>query len=151
MATLTRKSNVKCHMHACTSCTFPGPPSPPTNVTPSNQLYGCINVSILLQWDPPVDSGGTSVDNYTITVTGPNMQELTSNGTTATINVVYNELYTVNIRARNCAGSSGSATASIFEGTDRVASFPAFSPQRLSLAVQTLGSEGLGTRLLIEM
>ena len=66
-----------------------------------------------------MDSGGTSVDNYTITVTGPNMQELTSNGTTATITVVYNELYTVNIRARNCAGSSGSATATILEGTDR--------------------------------
>ena len=73
-------------------------------------------MSILLQWDPPVDSGGTSVDNYTITVTGPNMQELTSNGTTATITVVYNEMYTVNIRARNCAGSSGSAIANIFEG-----------------------------------
>ena len=86
------------------------------NVTPSNQVYGHSNVSVLLQWDPPVDSGGTSVDNYTITVTGPNMQEQTSNGTTATITVVYNELYTVNISARSCAGSSGSATASIFEG-----------------------------------
>ena len=73
-------------------------------------------MSILLQWDPPVDSGGTSVDNYTITVTGPDMQELTNQGTTATINVVYNEMYTVTIRARNCAGSSGSDTASIFEG-----------------------------------
>ena len=57
------------------------------------------------------------MDNYTITVTGPNMQELTSNGTTATITVVYNELYTVNIGARNCAGSSSdSAIANIFEG-----------------------------------
>ena len=77
-----------------------------------------------------MDSGGTSVDNYTITVTGPNMQELTSNGTTATITVVYNEMYTVTIRARNCAGSSGSATADIFEGKDQI-----FPPSCMSVIV----------------
>ena len=97
-------------------CILLGYPSPPLSVTPSNQLYGHSNVSILLQWDPPVNSGGTSVDNYTITVTGPVLQELISNGTTATITVEYNEMYTVNIRARNCGGNSGSATASISEG-----------------------------------
>ena len=98
-------------------CTLQGPPSPPRSITPSNKLYGHSNVSILLQWDPPVDSGGTVVDKYTITVTGPATQELISNGTTATITAVYNEIYTVNIRGRNCAGSSGRATASIFEGS----------------------------------
>jgi len=67
-----------------------------------------------------VDSGGTSVDNYTITVTGPVLQELISNGTTATITVEYNEMYTVDIRARNCAGNSGRATASIFEGKGKL-------------------------------
>ena len=66
-----------------------------------------------------MDDGGTSVDNYTITVTGPTLQELTSNGTTATITVVYNEIYTVNVRTNNCVGSSSdSATADIFEGKD---------------------------------
>jgi len=60
------------------------------------------------------------VDNYTITVTGPTMQEQTSNRTTATITVVYNELYTVNIRTNNCVGSSSdSATHDIFEGKDQ--------------------------------
>jgi len=91
------------------------------NVTPSVQQYGCNNVSVLLQWEPPVNSEGTSVDNYTITVTGPTMQELTSNGTTATITVMYNEIYAVNVRTNNCAGSSSdSATADIFEGNDQL-------------------------------
>ena len=97
-----------------------GPLSPPLNITPSSRQYGRSNVSILLQWDHPVDSGGTAVDNYTITVTGTTIQELISNGTTATITVVYNEIYTVNIRGRNCAGSSGRATASIFEGNGKL-------------------------------
>ena len=89
------------------------------NATRSVQQYGRSNVSVLLQWEPPGDRGGTSVDNYTITVTGPTMQELTINGTTATITVVYNEIYTVNVRTNNCAGSSSdSATADIFEGND---------------------------------
>jgi len=61
------------------------------------------------------------VDNYTITVTGPTVQELTSQGTTATITVVYNEMHTVNIKTNNCAGSSSdSATADIFEGKDQL-------------------------------
>ena len=97
-----------------------GPPSPPLNITLSNRQYERSNVSVLLQWDHPVDSGGTSVDNYTITVTGPVLQELISNGTTATIIVEYNEMYTVDIRARNCAGNSGRATASIFEGKGKL-------------------------------
>lgn len=84
------------------------------------QQYGRSNVSIILQWAPPVDSGGTSVNNYTITVSGPTMQELISLGPTANITVVYNEMYTVNVRASNCVGSSGSATANIFEGKDHV-------------------------------
>ena len=95
-------------------------PLSPVNVTSSVQQYGRSNVSIILQWDPPVDSGGTSVDNYTITVTGPTMQELTSLGPTATITVVYNEMYNVNVRASDCVGSSGSATANVFEGKDHV-------------------------------
>ena len=97
-----------------------GPQSSPVNVTSSVQQYGRSNVSIILQWDPPVDSGGTSVDNYTITVTGPTMEALTSLGPTATITVVYNEMYTVNVRASNCVGSSGSATANISEGKNHV-------------------------------
>lgn len=97
-----------------------GPPSSPVNVTSSVQQYGRRNVSIILQWDPPVESGGTSVDNYTVTMTGPTMQELTSLGPTTTITVVYNEMYTVNVRASNCVGSSGSATANVFEGKDHV-------------------------------
>ena len=52
--------------------------------------------------------------------TGTAIQELISNGTTATVTVVYNEIYTVNIRARNCAGSSGRATVSIFEGKGKL-------------------------------
>ena len=48
------------------------------------------------------------------------MQELISLGPTVNITVVYNEMYTVNVRASNCAGSSGSATANIFEGKDHV-------------------------------
>ena len=78
-----------------------------------------------------MDNGGTSVDNYTITVTGPNMQELTSNGTTATITVVYNEMYTVNIRTNNCAGSSSdNAAADILEGKDQI-----FPPSCMSVIV----------------
>jgi len=95
------------------------------NITLSIQQYGRSNVSILLRWEPPVNNGGTSVDNYTITVTGPTVQELTSNGTTAMIIVVYNEMYTVNVRTNNCAGgSSDRATADIFEGNVQF-----FSPQ----------------------
>ena len=97
-----------------------GPPSSPVNLTSSVQQYARINVSIILQWNPPVDSGSTSVDNYTITVTGPTIQELTSLRPTANITVVYNEMYTVNVRASNCVGSSTSATASIFQGKDHV-------------------------------
>lgn len=93
-------------------------------VTPSIQEYGRSNVSILLQWDPAVNSGGNTAANYTITVTGPTLQELTSHETAATITVEYNEMYTVNISARNCAGSSGSATASIFEGKGTLNDFP---------------------------
>ena len=87
------------------------------NITNSIHWYGYSNVSILLQWDPPVNSGGTPVDNYTITVTGPTTQELTSQVTTATITVMYNEMYTLNVRTSNCAGSSSeSTTTNIFEG-----------------------------------
>ena len=65
------------------------------------------------------------MDNYTITVTGPTMQELTSRGATATITVVYNEVYTVNVRTHNCAGGSSNSTiANIFEGKEQ------FSPHR---------------------
>ena len=62
------------------------------------------------------------MDNYTISVTGPNMQELISIETSVTFTVVYNAVHTVMIRARNCAGSSGSITASIFEGKFHVQS-----------------------------
>ena len=127
------KSQLATFTHKQLACPYPtmivlliinmflaGPPSSPVNVASSVQQYGRSNVSIILQWDPPVDSGGTSVDNYTITVTGPTMQELTSLGPTASTTVVYIEMYTVNVRASNCVGSSGSATANIFEGKNHV-------------------------------
>ena len=60
------------------------------------------------------------MDNYTITVTGSTVQELTSLGPTANITVVYNEMYTVNVRASNCVGSSTSATTNIFQGKNHV-------------------------------
>ena len=99
--------------------TLPGLPSAPQNPTPTVH-YGPHNITIVVQWDYPQSDGGTPVDNYTISLIGP---EAVHNSTTTSFQAMitfildYNEEYTVNIAATNCAGTGGAVSLNISEGT----------------------------------
>jgi len=98
---------------------LPGLPSLPQNPTP-NVLYGPQNITIVVQWDYPQSDGGTPADNYTVSLIGPGTvhNSTTTSFQAMTIFILdYNEEYTVNIAATNCAGTGGVVSLNISEGT----------------------------------
>ena len=99
---------------------LPGLPSAPQNPTPMVH-YGPHNITIVVQWDHPQSDGGTPADNYTISLIGPgavHISTTTSFQAMTTFILDYNEEYTVNIAATNCAGTGGAVSLIISEGTD---------------------------------
>ena len=98
---------------------LPGLPSAPQNPTPMVH-YGPHNITIVVQWDHPQSDGGTPADNYTISLIGPgavHISTTTSFQAMTTFILDYNEEYTVNIAATNCAGTGGAVSLNISEGT----------------------------------
>ena len=76
-----------------------------------------------MQWDYPQSDGGAPVDSYTVSLIGPEAVRLsttTSVQAMATFTLDYNEEYTVNIAATNCAGTGRAVSLNISEGTARV-------------------------------
>ncbi len=69
-----------------------------------------MNVSVLLEWDPPPGSGPEAiVDNYTISITPKPLSHPSLNvvlSTPLTVTLDYNIIYTAIIIATNCAGES---------------------------------------------
>ena len=100
--------------------TLPGLPSAPQNPT-ATVHYGPHNITIVVQWDYPESDGGTPADNYTVSLIGPGAvhnSTTTSFQAMTTFILDYNEEYTVNIVATNCAGTGGAVSLIISEGTD---------------------------------
>ena len=90
---------------------LPSVPSPPLTPSSTVQHYSQDSVTLTVQWQPPQDDGGASV-NYTITVS-PGLSPVTTSGTSVPVTVAYNVNYTVSIVATNCNGNSSAAMETI--------------------------------------
>ena len=80
------------------------PPAAPNRVMNITDYFNASTASITLTW-----SASSGADNYTIMVTPllPSGQSLVSTTTTSLqLTVLYNEEYSINITAQNCAGSN---------------------------------------------
>ena len=87
------------------------PPSPPViiDVTRSQQRFA-ESVIVTIEWNPPVNSSGADIDNYTVSVSPSTQLSATVvTSTNVTVTAEYNVNYTLNIVATNCAGSSDAA------------------------------------------
>ena len=87
------------------------PPSPPViiDVTRSQQRFA-ESVIVTIEWNPPVNSSGADIDNYTVSVSPSTQLSATVvTSTNVTVTAEYNVNYTLNIVATNCAGSSDPA------------------------------------------
>ena len=85
---------------------LPGLPSPPQNVMVTIVQNGTTTVTVNIDWDPPVNNGGGAVDNYTLETSPETATVMVTSGTTARLDLSYNERYVVSVTAVNCAGSS---------------------------------------------
>ena len=95
---------------------FPSSPQSPTTTV----QYGPQNITVIVQWGYPQNDGGASVVNYTVTLVGPGAVHLSTTSSVqmmATFRLDYNEEYTVSIAATNCAGTGGTVSLNISEGT----------------------------------
>ena len=90
---------------------FVDPPSPPVIIdVPSSQQSSAESVIVTIEWNPPVNSSGADIHNYTVNVspsTQPSATVVTS--TNVNVTVDYNVNYTLSIVATNCAGNSNPA------------------------------------------
>ena len=85
---------------------LPGLPSAPQNVMVTIVQNGTTNVTVNIDWDPPVNNGGAAVDSYTVETSPETATVRVNSGTTATLDLSYNERYVVSVTAVNCVGSS---------------------------------------------
>ena len=92
-------------MYFITTFFTAGPPFSARNPSHSVQQYHQNDVTLSVQWQPPVYDGGAPVDNYTITVT-PGGSTFITPGTSILYTLSYNVIQTVSIVATNCNGSS---------------------------------------------
>ena len=85
----------------------PGPSSPPQNVRHTVQSSTTDVAMVSVQWDPPVDNGGTDDLNYIVNISPSTQLSATLvTSTTVTITADYNVNYVLSIVATNCAGNS---------------------------------------------
>ena len=87
------------------------PPSPPVIIdVPSSQQRSAESVIVTIEWNPPVNSSGADIHNYTVNIS-PFAQLSVTVVTSTTVNVTaeYNVNYTLSIVATNCAGNSDPA------------------------------------------
>ena len=70
---------------------------------------GTTTVTVNIDWDPPVNIGGGVVDSYTVETSPETATVRVTSGTTATVDLSYNERYVASATAVNCVGSSTSA------------------------------------------
>ena len=85
---------------------LPGLPSPPQNVMVTIVQNGTTTVTVNIDWDPPVNNGGGDVYGYTVEISPETAILRVISGTTATLDLSYNERYVVSVTAMNCVGSS---------------------------------------------
>ena len=79
------------------------PTSPPTETAQIEYQYGCIDSNVSLRWTPSI--GSRRIDYYLVTYDG--QSHAVMNGTSDQITAVpYNENFTIQVAAVNCAGSS---------------------------------------------
>ena len=94
-------------------------PSSPTGPTTIVQ-FGPQNITVVVEWGYPENDGGAPVDDYTVTLMGPgavNLSTTISVQPMATFTLAHNKEYTVSIAATNCAGTGGTVSLNIPEGT----------------------------------
>ena len=94
---------------------LPGLPSPPQNVMVTIVQNGTTTVTVNIDWDPPVNTGGGAVDSYTVETSSETATVRVISGTTATLDLSYNERYVMSVTAVNCAGSSTPAMTDTVE------------------------------------
>ena len=69
-------------------------------------MHGTTTVTVNIDWGPPVNNGGGAVDSYTVETSPETVTVRVTSGTTARLDLSYNERYVMNITAVNCVGSS---------------------------------------------
>ena len=84
---------------------FEDSPSAPNEVMATNKQFTKTGASVNVSW-----STSRGADNYTVNVTPPIMpgqlSDFTTTDTSLLLMLDYNVNYTINITARNCAGSN---------------------------------------------
>ena len=100
--------------HGC-CIPLPGLPSPLQNVMVTIVQNGTTNVTVNIDWDPPVNNGGGAMDSYTVGTLPETATVRVTSGTTATLDLSYNERYVVSVTAVNCVGSSTPAMTAFVE------------------------------------
>ena len=92
------------------------PPSPPVIIdVPSSQQSSTESVIVTIEWNPPVDSSGANIHNYTVNISPSTQLSATVvTSTTVTVTAEYNVNYTLSIVATNCSGNSDPAVYVFF-------------------------------------
>jgi hypothetical protein len=86
---------------------FEDPPAAPSGIMATNKQFTKTGVSVNVTW-----STSSGADNYTVNVTPPQAimpgqsSDFTTTETSLLLMLVYNVNYTINITAKNCAGSN---------------------------------------------
>ena len=91
---------------------FVDPPSQPViiDVPSPSQQSSAESVIVTIEWNPPVNSSGADIHNYTVSVSPSTQLSATVlTSTTVTVTAEYNVNYTLSIVATNCAGNSDPA------------------------------------------
>ena len=94
-------------MFLCNNLKFVDPPAAPSGVTTTltNKQFTKTGASITVTW-----SASRGADNYTVNVTPATMtgqiSDFTTTDTSLQLMLEYNVNYSINITAKNCAGSN---------------------------------------------
>ena len=89
-----------------------GPPGVPADLEVIFQKSDGNDCTVVdLRWSPPGDTGGVTLDHYTLTLTSPPPPPflpltILTNDTTYTVTLPSNMTYNMTVTASNCAGTS---------------------------------------------
>jgi hypothetical protein len=92
-----------------------GPPSPPINLTSTVTLTAPNNITVRLDWDPPLDSGRVTIVNYLISLNMSQQVFSTDTNTTFTLNSTGEHL--IEISAVNNCGILGDDVSAVINIT----------------------------------